>query len=129
MTNLKKSKHLKGKRYFREGELEGHILDDLSWFVWLRGIAKINTIYYESTQLRRIIQDKAKVGNLERFVVFTYQRKIFRKKTRKHFINRFYYAQILFNKIRAYLPRGSVLQKDLIHYSEAEWLMFCQTHT
>lgn len=110
-SRLKNSGFLKGRLDFEEGELESRLLDDLVWFVWYRGISKVNSLYFESSKLRRIVQDKAKVSNLEKFIVFKYQKKLIKKKNRRHLIRRFYNIHVLHLKLQGKIEKDSLLDK------------------
>tara|TARA_B100000925_G_C22010284_1_gene475954 strand:+ start:867 stop:2309 length:1443 start_codon:yes stop_codon:yes gene_type:complete len=108
-SRLKESGFLNGKFHFKKGELESRLLDDLIWFTWYRGVSKINSLYFESAKLRRIIQDRAKVSNLEKFIVFKFQKKLIRKKSRRHLIKRFYNIHVLYQKVKKTVMKGSLL--------------------
>jgi hypothetical protein len=108
-SRLKNSTFLENRFHFESGELESRLLDDLTWFVWYRGIAKVNSIYFETAKLRRIIQEKAKVSNLEKFIVFKFQKKLIKKKNRRHLIKRFYHIQVLYGKFQRVIPEKSLL--------------------
>ena len=69
--------HLASRTRFEHLELEGFLAKDIAWIVWYRGIKKVNSVYYNSKKLRRIIQERAKQSNLKRFVVFRTQKMLF----------------------------------------------------
>ena len=110
-SRLKDSGFLNGRSKFRPGELESRLLDDLTWFIWYRGISKINSLYFESAKLRRIVQDKAKVSNIEKFIIFKFEKKVNKKENRRHLVRRFYNIHVLHLKLVSSLESGSLAKK------------------